>query len=100
EAASRLYESNPEVSKRRLERAIDQADESLREARRAIMSMRLPELENATLPEALNAIGHRTTEGSSIAFHLAVKGPVRQLSYEMQASLYLVGREAIANSVN
>jgi signal transduction histidine kinase/ligand-binding sensor domain-containing protein len=100
EAASRLYESNPEVSKRRLERAIDQADESLREARRAIMSMRLPELENATLPEALNAIGHRTTEGSSIAFHLAVKGQVRQLPYEVQASLYLVGREAIANSVN
>lgn len=100
EAASRLFESNPEVSKRRLDHAIDQADESLREARRAIMSMRLPELEDATLPEALNAAGARAIEGSSIAFHLAVKGHVRMLPYEVQANMYLVGREAIANSVN
>jgi len=100
EAASRLYDSNPEVGKRRLERATEQADESLREARRAIMSMHLPELENATLAEALNAAGSRAAEGYSIAFHLAVKGHARQLPYDLQASLYLVGREAIANAAN
>jgi signal transduction histidine kinase len=100
EAASRLYDSNPEVSKRRLERAIDRADQSLREARRAIMSMHLPEIEDTTLPEALSAAGARAIEGSSIAFHLAVKGHVRQLPYEVQANVYLVGREAIANAVN
>jgi signal transduction histidine kinase/streptogramin lyase len=100
EAVSRLYESNPEVSKRRLERAIDQADQSLLEARRAIMCMHLPELENATLAEALSVAGNRAIEGSAIAFHLTVKGRVRQLPYEVQANLYLVGREAIANSVN
>ena len=37
---------------------------------------------------------------SAISFHLTVKGRVRQLPYEVQANLYLVGREAIANSVN
>jgi ligand-binding sensor domain-containing protein/signal transduction histidine kinase len=100
EAVSRLCESNPEVGKRRLERAIDQAEQSLQEARRAIMSMHLPEFENATLAEALNAAGNRAVEGSSIAFQLAVKGRVRELPYEMQANMYLVGREAIVNAVN
>jgi len=100
EAASRLFESDPEVSKRRLDHAIDQADQSLREARGAIMSMHLPELENTTLPEALSAAGARATEGTSIAFHLTVKGRVRQLPYEVQATLYLVAREATANAVN
>ena len=100
EAASRLFESDPEVSKRRLDHAIGQADQSLREARCAIMAMHLPELENATLAEALSAAGARAVEGASVAFHLAVKGQARQLPYEVQATLYLVGREAIVNAVN
>jgi ligand-binding sensor domain-containing protein/signal transduction histidine kinase len=100
EAASRLYESNPEVSKRGLDHAIDQAEQSLQEARRAIMSMHLPEFENATLPEALSAAGNRAVKGSSTAFHLAVNGRIRELPYEVQANLYLVGREAIVNAVN
>lgn len=100
EAASRLYESNPEVSKRGLDHAIDQAEQSLQEARRAIMSMHLPEFENSTLPEALSAAGNQAVKGSSTAFHLAVNGRVRELPYEVQANLYLVGREAIVNAVN
>jgi ligand-binding sensor domain-containing protein/two-component sensor histidine kinase len=100
EAAARQFESNPGVSKQRLERAIDQADHSLTEARRTIMSMRLPALENHSLPEALSAVGSQATEGTSISFHLAVRGHVRQLPYDAQANLYLVGREAITNAVN
>jgi len=100
EAVSRLYESNPEVSKRRLTTAIEQAEQSLREARRAIMSIHLPEFENSTLPEALSAAGNQAVEGSSTAFHLTVNGHVRELPYAVQANLYLAGREAIANAVN
>jgi signal transduction histidine kinase len=100
EAVARQFESNPGTSKQRLERAIHQADHSLAEARRTIMSMRLPALENQTLPEALSAVGSQATEGTSISFHLAVRGHVRQLPYDAQANLYLVGREAITNAVN
>jgi signal transduction histidine kinase/ligand-binding sensor domain-containing protein len=100
EAAARQFESNPGVSKQRLERAIDQADHSLTEARRTIMSMRLPALENHSLPEALSAVGSQATEGTSITFQLAVRGHVRQLPYDAQANLYLVGREAITNAVS
>jgi signal transduction histidine kinase/ligand-binding sensor domain-containing protein len=100
EAAARQFESAPETSKQRLERAIDQADQSLQEARRTILSMRLPALESSTLPEALSAIAARLTGGTSILFHLEVKGRVRHLPYDAQANMYLIGREAITNSVN
>ena len=41
EAAARQFETAPDVAKQRLERAIDQADRSLREAREMIVSMRI-----------------------------------------------------------
>ncbi|SPE42908.1 putative Integral membrane sensor signal transduction histidine kinase [Candidatus Sulfopaludibacter sp. SbA3] len=100
EAVSRQFYTAPEASRQRLERAIDQADRSLLEARRTILSMRLPALENRTLPEALSAIASQLTEDTSIAFHLEVKGRIRQLPYDQQANVYLIGREAITNSVN
>jgi ligand-binding sensor domain-containing protein/signal transduction histidine kinase len=100
EAAARLFDSNPQLSKERLERAINQADQSLGETRRTIMSMRLPALENHTLPEALSAIGAQLTKGQPITFHLTVRGLVRQLRYDVQANVYLIGREAITNAVN
>jgi signal transduction histidine kinase len=100
EAAARLFETNPELSKERLEHAINQADQSLGETRRTIMSMRLPALENHTLPEALSAIGAQLTKGKPITFHLNVRGLVRQLRYDVQANIYLIGREAITNAVN
>jgi signal transduction histidine kinase len=83
-----------------LERAIEQADRSLLEARRTILSTRLPALENSTLPEALSTIAAQLTEDSSVAICLEVKGHVQQLPYDQQANVYLIGREAITNSVN
>ena len=100
EAVARQFDKAPEASKMRLERAIEQADHSLQEARRTMLSMRLPALENHTLPEALSLIATQLTKEASIAFHLEVKGQVRQLPYDQQANVYLIGREAVVNSVN
>jgi signal transduction histidine kinase/ligand-binding sensor domain-containing protein len=100
EAVARQFETAPDISKQRLERAIEQADHSLLEARRTILSMRLPALENSTLPEALSAIAKQLTEDTSIAVWLEVKGRVQQLPYDQQANVYLVCREAMTNSVN
>src|ERR1017187_2821867 len=47
EAVARQFETAPAASKQRLERAIEQADHSLQEARRTILAMRLPALENS-----------------------------------------------------
>jgi signal transduction histidine kinase len=100
EAAARLLQSNPQLSKQRLEHAIEQADQSLQEARQALSNLRVPGLENRTLPEALSAIGGKLTDGSPVAFHPMIKGRVRELGYAVQASLYLIAREAITNAVN
>ena len=100
EAVAHQLDTAPEAGKQRLERAIDLADQALLEARRTILSMRLPALEHSTLPEALSAIAARLTEGTPVVFRLDVKGRVRQLPYDAQANVYLIGREAIANSVN
>jgi signal transduction histidine kinase len=100
EAVARQFDTAPDISKQRLERAIEQADRSLLEARRTILCTRLPALENSTLPEALSAIAMQLTEDSSIAVCLEVKGRVQQLPYDQQANVYLIGREAMTNSVN
>jgi signal transduction histidine kinase/ligand-binding sensor domain-containing protein len=100
EAVARQFDTAPQISKQRLERAIEQADRSLLEARRTITSIRLPALDNSTLPEALSAIAAQLTEDSSIAVCLEVKGHVQQFPYDQQANVYLIGREAMTNSVN
>lgn len=100
EAVVKQFHTAPEASKSRLERAIEQAERALKEARRTMSNMRLPALENSTLPEALSAIGTQLTKGASIAFSLEVRGRVIQLPYDQQASIYIIGREAITNSVN
>ncbi|SPF44620.1 putative Integral membrane sensor signal transduction histidine kinase [Candidatus Sulfopaludibacter sp. SbA4] len=100
EAAAKQIVSAPDLGKQRLERTIEQADRALGEARRTMLAMRLPALENSTLPEALARIAGELTEGTDIGFHLDVKGRVRQLPYEEQANVFLIGREAITNSVN
>jgi signal transduction histidine kinase len=62
--------------------------------------MRLPALENSTLPEALSSVAAELTKEACMAFSLEVKGTVEQLPYDHQANVFLIGREAIVNSVN
>jgi signal transduction histidine kinase/ligand-binding sensor domain-containing protein len=100
DAASRQFDSQPAASKDRLNRALDQADNALTEARRTLQDMRLPVLEDSTLPEALQDVGVNAVEGSGAAFTLRVKGNVAPLPYSAQAAMFLIGREAINNAAN
>jgi len=98
DAASRQFDSQPAASKERLNRALDQADNALTEARRTLQDMRLPVLEDSTLPEALQDVGVKAVEGAGAAFALRVKGNVAPLPYAAQAAMFLIGREAINNA--
>jgi signal transduction histidine kinase len=100
DVASRQFSSDPAKSKERLDRAIDQADRSLAEARQMLLNLRLPMLEDRTLAEALAEVGENATRATSIAFHLRTRGDKRVLPYSTQALLFLIGREAITNAVN
>jgi ligand-binding sensor domain-containing protein/signal transduction histidine kinase len=100
EAAARQFDTAPGVCKQRLERALNQADESLREARQMIVSMRIPALENSTLPEALRTAMAQIVPGSSVDFQIDINGRVRQGPYDVEANVFMIAREAVMNSLN
>ena len=100
EAAARQFESAPEASKRRLDRALDQADQSLREARQMIGSMRIPALENHTLAEALRTTIGEMVSGIDVDFQFEVRGRAQQAPYNVEANLFLLAREAVINALN
>jgi ligand-binding sensor domain-containing protein/two-component sensor histidine kinase len=99
-AASRLMSTAPARGQEKLAKALEQADQSLSEARQMLSSLRLSALENATLAEALRTAGEQVTSGSTIRFELSVQGQKRELPYEMQAALYIIAREAMNNAFN
>jgi signal transduction histidine kinase len=100
EAASRQFEAAPAASKQRLEKALDQADQSLREARQMIASMRIPALENSTLPDALKSTLAPIVGDLPLDYQFEVKGHVRQGPYDVEANCFLIAREAVTNAVN
>ena len=100
EAAARQFDAAPELSKQRLERALDQADQSLREARQMIVSMRIPALENNTLPEALRTTIAQMVSGVPVDYHFELKGRARPRPYDVEANFFLIAREAVTNSLN
>jgi signal transduction histidine kinase len=99
EAAARQFETAPEAAKQRLERAIDQADRSLREAREMIVSMRIPDLENNTLPDALQTTVAEMVADASVDLQFEVKGRPEQGPYNVEANLFLLAREAVTNAL-
>ena len=99
EAATRQMDTQPDASRARIARALEQADQALREARQALSSMRMPELENNTLPEALKRAAESIAGGSSARFHMEVTGHTRELPYDVQANLFVIAREAVNNAV-
>jgi len=100
EAASRQLIGSPEAGRRRIDLALEQADQSLKDARLALSAMRMSTLENTTLPEAIAAAARQVVDGTSIHFHMEVRGTVRTLPYEVQFNLFVIAREAITNAMN
>jgi signal transduction histidine kinase len=99
EAAARQFDTAPGMAKQRLDRAIDQADRSLREAREMIVSMRIPALENSTLPDALRTTAAEMVFGMPVDFQFEIKGRPRQGPYNVEANLFLLAREALRNAL-
>src|SRR5262249_10311074 len=88
EAAARQFDAAPDASKARLVKALDQADTSLREARELITSMRIPALENSTLPEALSATAAQMVSGMPLNFDFEIHGRPQQGHYDIEANAF------------
>ena len=98
DTAAREFDRAPESSRSRLNKALEQADSSMKEARHSITLMRLPALETQTLSQALAEIGKQTVEGMGPRFSLEIDPKADTLPYAVQANLYFIARELIRNA--
>jgi len=99
DAASRKFRDFPVESQVGVLRALEQADQSMAEARRAISLMRLPALEGHLLSEALKDAGKNVVEGTGIHVSIKVDRQADTLPYQTQANLFIIGRELLTNAV-
>lgn len=97
-AASLQMNSSPEEGMKGLQRAVQRGDQSLKEARQSLAYLRLTALEDQSLPEALDQACRQIVDGTSISFTMDSTGDVRPLPHEIEAALFIIGREAMNNA--
>lgn len=97
-AAVRQFETAPDICRQKLERALRQADQSLREARHTITFMRGPSTGESSLSEMLADVARQAVDGTAIALEFRNSGEPYELSYEAQWNIYALVREALHNA--
>ena len=88
-----------EKARQIMEDAMNRADLLMSESRERIRDLRHHTGAVAALPEALSAVGEERGTGDSIGFRLVVEGAQRELNPLIRDEMYLIGREAIVNSL-
>lgn len=89
---------SPETMEASMESLLETADATLLAARQAVWEMRPPDLERATLSEALGVALRRTT-GERPALNYRVIGIPRRFPPETEAAVLRIGVEAASNAV-
>jgi two-component system NarL family sensor kinase len=100
ETADALLEtgSDPESAVRAVQRALGLTRTNLEEARRSVLDLRAAPLQGRNLAEALSALAEQVAQqGLQVAFEET--GGQRPLPVRVQASLYRIAQEALANVV-
>ena len=92
--------SKNEKAREIMEDAMNRADLLMSESRERIRNLRSQTGAVAALPEALSAVGEERRSDESIGFRLVVEGAPRELDPLIRDEMYLIGREAIVNSLN
>lgn len=82
---------------RHMDVAQEMARESLAEARRSVHALRPGELEDAALPEALDAIAERWTATHGVPSRFTTNGTVRAMHPEVEGTLLRTAQEALVN---
>jgi signal transduction histidine kinase len=84
--------------KKRFDRAIELMEGAIEEGRRAIQGLRSPQIESASLAEALARVPGDLGFPSDSGFRMVVLGTEKSLRAELLEEIYRIGREAIANA--
>ena len=100
ETADALLEGQaaPERSRQAVTQALALARANLEEARRSVLDLRAAPLEGRTLAEALQALCEETAAKAHVPVHFAVHGASHPLPLRVEASLYRIAQEALANA--
>jgi signal transduction histidine kinase len=84
-------------SQRHIDQAQALARESLNEARRSVRALRPEQLDDLQLAEAVAALAQSWSQRSGVAVHAETTGECRSLSPDVEATLFRVAQEALAN---
>jgi signal transduction histidine kinase len=91
--------TSPDAATAMLERIIDLAVATSREARRAVWDMRPTALDEHDFVRAVEATARRLTDDAAITVDLSVSGQVRRLPLKHQSVVMRVVQEAVSNVV-
>jgi len=88
----------PAHARAQMERMLEQADQSLADARRAVWDLRTPALQAESLAVALEDVARRAAEGDAPDVRFRVVGTPRPLVPAVEMALFRIGQEAVANA--
>ena len=99
ESAEALLEtgSDPEKIRKALARALSLTQSNLDEARRSVLDLRAAPLEGRSLAEALKVLVNRWETGTGVAARFQAVNGSRPIPPRVEAALYRMGGEALAN---
>ncbi len=99
DAVAGRFESGPADAREHLDLARKMTRHSLTEARRSLLDLRLSDLEEHKLPEALSSAAERWVAGNRIQVNLDIQEIGSGLSPDLEQNLFRIAQEAVANVV-
>jgi ligand-binding sensor domain-containing protein len=97
DALSGKLDGDPAVAREQLDLARKMTRHSLTEARRSMIELRAPELQEQTLAQALGSAAHRWVAGSPLNMNLNILEEQRKLPPEVEQNLFRIAQEAVVN---
>jgi signal transduction histidine kinase/ligand-binding sensor domain-containing protein len=85
-------------ARKRIEQALELADEVMVEGRERVMDLRAPAHMWGDLARALATAGDELARDSAITFHISTEGAPRELDPRVREEIYAMGREALLNA--
>lgn len=98
EAAETALPTIPAVARKHLDQARQTARESLAESRRLVWALTPPELDRASLPEAMDQVAQRWSEPGGMVANVTVTGSVRPLHPSLEVTILRATQEALSNA--
>jgi two-component sensor histidine kinase len=101
QVAQHMLPSQPEEARQAIEKVLDQGDQALAEARRAVQNLRDSPVSAGDLPQALAAIGKELSAHDHTAqLRVMTEGKPQNLDPILRDEVYRFAREALRNAFN